>query len=235
MLIPAGGTGSRFGGSVPKQFLPLRGRLVLEWSIASFLAESAVERIWVALSANIPVEAEEVLVRLAARHRGRLQYLDCAGATRAETVRNALELMAESLEPADPWVLVHDAARPGLTRDALQRLLAALPGAPDGAILALPVADTLKRAATASGPVAIAATVPREALWQAQTPQAFPLQLLRTALAQAGSAVSDEASAVEQLGRTPLLVEGDPQNLKLTRAGDAWLLDAVLAAREEQA
>ena len=234
MLIPAGGTGSRFGSAVPKQFLALQGRLVLEWSLAPFLAEPAIAHVWVALSGQVPEDAEHMLARLRRRHPGRLHCLDCAGATRAATVANALELIAEHDEQHDPWVLVHDAARPGLGRAALARLLAALQHEAVGALLALPLADTLKQSGTRPDGVAVvAATVPRGGLWQAQTPQAFRLALLRRALQAAGAGVTDEASAVEALGLLPALVEGDPQNLKLTRPGDALLLDALLAAREE--
>ncbi len=234
VLIPAGGSGSRFGASVPKQFLALQGRLVLEWSLAPFLAEPAINHIWVALTDQVPEDAEQMLARLRRRHPGRLHCLDCAGASRAITVANALELIAEHSEHDDPWVLVHDAARPGLGRAALDRLLAALQTEPVGALLAVPLADTLKQAeARADGAAQVAATVPRAGLWQAQTPQAFRLGLLQRALRAAGDSVTDEASAVEALGLAPLLVEGDPRNLKLTRPSDALLLDALLAAQEE--
>jgi 2-C-methyl-D-erythritol 4-phosphate cytidylyltransferase len=228
VLIPAGGTGSRFGSPVPKQFLPLAGKLVLEWSLLPFLATPTVDAVWVALANNVPAQAEGALARLGAAYPGRLKLLACAGATRALTVAGALEQMAAALS-GDPWILVHDAARPGLPSAALARLVDALQGEAVGALLALPLADTLKRA-NAQGRVD--ATLPRAGLWQAQTPQAFRLALLREALLRAGAEAGDEATAIEALGLHPRLVEGDAQNLKLTRPGDGALIAAVLAARE---
>ena len=148
------------------------------------------------------------------------------GASRAETVANGLNaLLADGLDENEV-LLVHDAARCCLPQSALNRLLDAA-GHPDGAILAVPVADTLKRADNGG---AVAATVCRDGLWQAQTPQLFQAALLRRALAAADlSQVTDEASAVEMLGRRPLLVEGDSRNLKLTRPADAALAAWLLA------
>ena len=148
------------------------------------------------------------------------------GASRAETVVNGLNaLLADGLDENEV-LLVHDAARCCLPQSALNRLLDAA-GHPDGAILAVPVADTLKRADNGG---AVAATVCRDGLWQAQTPQLFQAALLRRALAAADlSQVTDEASAVEMLGRRPLLVEGDSRNLKLTRPADAALAAWLLA------
>ena len=227
-VIPAGGTGSRFGGAVPKQFLPVAGHLVLEWSAAALLAEPAISVVWLALSADLPEAAEAAVTTMLARSPGRLRRLECAGATRALTVAAALDRIAVEVRD-DPWILVHDAARPGLPAAALQRLLAALDQEPVGALLAVPVADTLKRAGSDDR---VLTTVPRAGLWQAQTPQAFRLALLRRALRAAGAEAGDEAGAVEALGLVPRLVEGDPQNLKLTRPGDGDLITAMLAARE---
>lgn len=229
VVIPAGGTGSRFGAPVPKQFHALQGRLVLEWALLPFLAQARVSAIWLALGEGLPAAAAHMLDRLQQAHPARIHRLACAGATRALTVAGALEAMAAQIPP-DPWILVHDAARPGLPAAALDRLLLALEGEPVGALLALPVADTLKRGDAHDR---VQSTVARAGLWQAQTPQAFRLSLLRRALAAAGPEAGDEASAVEALGLWPRLVEGDPQNLKLTRPGDGALIAALLAAREE--
>lgn len=228
VVIPAGGTGSRFGSAVPKQFHCLHGRLVLEWALLPFLADARVEAVWLALGSALPDQAGPALAALQLRHPGRIHCLPCAGATRALTVAAALAELANRVA-GDPWVLVHDAARPGLPAAALERLLAALADEPVGALLALPVADTLKRA---DAQQRVADTVARAGLWQAQTPQAFRLALLREALLRAGADAGDEASAVEAMGLQPLLVEGDPRNLKLTRPGDGVLIAALLAARE---
>lgn len=203
---------------------------MLEWSVGVFLACADIDAVWLALPATLPPAAATALEALQAAHPGRLHCLACAGATRALTVSAALDVLASRLD-GDPWILVHDAARPGLPADALARLLAALEDEAVGALLALPVADSLKRG-DGDGTARVLASVARAGLWQAQTPQAFRLALLRRALAAAGADSGDEAGAVEGLGLQPRLVEGDPQNLKLTRPGDGALLAALLAARE---
>lgn len=240
VLIPAGGTGSRFGSSVPKQFLTLGGKLVIEWTLAPFLMLDEIDCIWVAVAEEIPDEARACFARLAAQHPHKLKVVACAGDTRAATVLGACEriraqTLFASVEP-DPWVLVHDAARPGISVELIQRLLAALQDEPVGALLAVPVADTLKREALREGCNAkqVQATVTRSGLWQAQTPQAFRLDLLRTALSKAGDAPSDESSAIEALGKTPKLVMGAPTNFKLTHPADGELFAALFAAREKQ-
>ena len=158
----------------------------------------------------------------------RLQVLRCGGATRAETVLNGLQAMAGVCAP-DDWVLVHDAARPCLSDEVLGKLINEVADDPVGGLLAISLADTLKRAAadTASGARA-EATVPRAGLWQAQTPQMFRHGKLSEALRAAGSDVTDEASAIEQLGLQPRLVESDSRNLKVTYPQDRELASLIL-------
>jgi 2-C-methyl-D-erythritol 4-phosphate cytidylyltransferase len=158
----------------------------------------------------------------------RIEVLRCGGATRAETVLNGLDAMS-GICAADDWVLVHDAARPCLPDDMLAKLLDEVADDPVGGLLAVPVADTLKRAAaeSASG-VRAEATVPRAGLWQAQTPQMFRHGMLSQALRTAGADMTDEASAVEQLGLQPRLVESDSRNLKVTYPQDLELAGLIL-------
>lgn len=222
VILPAAGVGSRFGAALPKQYVLIGGRTVLQHTVDLFAANARIARIVIAVSPEdahtdgrltLPPQAE-------IRRSG--------GTSRAQTVANTLNLLLAdgTLAPADT-VLVHDAARCCLKQAALNRLLDALPAAPDGAILAVPVADTLKRQ---NGGQTIAETVSRNGLWQAQTPQAFQAALLQQALAAAPTeAITDEASAVERLGRRPLLVEGDSGNIKLTRPEDALLAAFLLA------
>lgn len=220
VLIPAAGSGSRFGGERPKQYALLAGKPVLQHTLDALAANARIGRIAVVLS---PQDRDfDALIRLGAQT---VAYR-VGGASRAETVANGLNaLLADGLDENEV-LLVHDAARCCLPQSALNRLLDAA-GHPDGAILAVPVADTLKRADNGG---AVAATVCRDGLWQAQTPQLFQAALLRRALAAADlSQVTDEASAVEMLGRRPLLVEGDSRNLKLTRPADAALAAWLLA------
>lgn len=220
VLIPAAGSGSRFGGERPKQYALLAGKPVLQHTLDALAANARIGRIAVVLS---PQDRDfDALIRPGAQT---VAYR-VGGASRAETVANGLNaLLADGLDENEV-LLVHDAARCCLPQSALNRLLDAA-GHPDGAILAVPVADTLKRADNGG---AVAATVCRDGLWQAQTPQLFQAALLRRALAAADlSQVTDEASAVEMLGLRPLLVEGDSRNLKLTRPADAALAAWLLA------
>lgn len=220
VLIPAAGSGSRFGGERPKQYALLAGKPVLQHTLDALAANARIGRIAVVLS---PQDRDfDGLIRPGTQ----TMAYRVGGASRAETVANGLNvLLADGLDENEV-LLVHDAARCCLPQSALNRLLDAA-GHPDGADLAVPVADTLKRADNGG---AVAATVCRDGLWQAQTPQLFQAALLRRALAAADlSQVTDEASAVEMLGRRPLLVEGDSRNLKLTRPADAALAAWLLA------
>lgn len=217
-LIPAAGSGSRMGSARPKQYLDLLGRPLIAHCLGVFESHPEIAGIAVVISA-----ADEDWNTYDWSSFSKISVFRCGGASRAETVRNGLAALAAA---ADDWVLVHDAARPGLSSEALNRLLAIRDDAVGG-LLALPVADTLKRQLTVD-PQRIAGTVAREGLWSAQTPQMFRYGLLRRALESSGPEVTDEASAVESLGLAPRLVEGDPANLKVTRPADLALAERWL-------
>ena len=222
-IIPAAGTGSRFGGELPKQYQPLLGRPMLAHAIDALTVSTPLTRICV-----IHALDDRRCAQVVGNGR-RVSALPCGGATRAETVRNALASLRGELVDAD-WVLVHDAARPCLPPDALQRLLQQVGDDPVGGLLALPVADTLKRAGRDGARVG--STEPREGLWQAQTPQMFRFGVLWDALKKSGGLqATDEAQAVERLGLAPMLVTGSSANFKVTYPGDLALAEAVLAAR----
>jgi 2-C-methyl-D-erythritol 4-phosphate cytidylyltransferase len=206
------------GAEIPKQYLSLLGVPLILHSLRVFAAHPRIDSIHVVLSADDvfwqrvePDVDEKVIV-----HR-------CGGETRARTVLNGLERMGDAAD--DDWVLVHDAARPGLSPQLLDSLLDTLQDDPVGGLLATPLADTLKRADAAQR---VARTEPREQLWQAQTPQMFRYAMLRQALNAAGAAPTDEAQAVEALGYQPKLVLGDLRNLKITYARDLELVEAML-------
>lgn len=220
-VVPAAGRGARLGARLPKQYLPLAGRTVIELAIAPLLAHPGLRRLVVALA-----PADPHFGALPIAGDARIEVVE-GGAARADSVRAALAALSGS-DPAVP-VLVHDAARPCLTRADLDRVLAAAADE-DGALLAVPVADTLKRADEAGR---VGGTVDRSGLWQALTPQAFPLGALRRALESAAGSdgITDEASAVERAGGRPMLVHGDASNVKITRPGDLDLAAAILAAR----
>ena len=225
-VLPAAGAGLRFGGELPKQYAALAGRTVIEWALAPFLDDPRCQGVVVALSAQDQLFAA---LGLQARHGSRLRVVP-GGAERCESVLAGL--LALPAAP-DDLVMVHDAARPCLTRDERDRLLAVAAQAPAGALLALPVADTLKRG-DADGRVQ--ATVPRQQLWRAQTPQVFGHALLLRALRESlarGERPTDESQAVEALGLQPCLVEGQATNLKITRAADLPLAQALLVLAGE--
>jgi len=208
-LIPAAGSGSRMGHALPKQYLDLLGRPLLWHTLQVFERHPDISSVHVVIAADDTVWTRH---DWSACHK--LHLHRCGGATRAQTVLAGLHAMAVA---ENDWILVHDAARPCLSLVALNRLMTRLGDDAVGGILAIPVADTLKRAGEGGR---IAATVPRTGLWGAQTPQMFRLGLLRQALTQTGDAVTDEASAIEAMGLAPLLVEGDPANLKVTHPAD---------------
>ena len=228
-LIPAAGSGSRMGGNVEKQYLPLNAVPMIAHAMMVLAREPRIAKIFVVLSPtdkrwnNYAWQGWEE----------RIEVLRCGGATRAETVLNGLDAISKVCA-ADDWVLVHDAARPCLPDEMLAKLLDEVAADPVGGLLAVPVADTLKRAAaeSASGTRA-EATVPRAGLWQAQTPQMFRHGTLVQALRAAGSDMTDEASAIEQLGLQPRLVESDSRNLKVTYPQDLELAGLILRKLHE--
>jgi 2-C-methyl-D-erythritol 4-phosphate cytidylyltransferase len=230
LIVPAAGAGTRFGAVTPKQYSPLVGRTMIEWALAPFLGDARCAQIVVAVSAGDalwPPIAERCGARGAA-------ILSAAGgAERSLSVRSALTSLAAQAR-ADDWVLVHDAARPCLTRTDLERLLHGLEQEPVGGLLAARCADTLKRAAAAAAGTRSAETVDRSALWRALTPQMFRYAALCAALDAAharGRFPTDEAQALEWQGAQPLLIEGQASNLKVTTADELRLAAAILQAR----
>ncbi len=206
------------GVDKPKQYLGLAGRPLIEHALMTLARHPDISRVYVVLSAG-----DEWWEIQGISHE-KLAVLRCGGETRAQSVANGL-LAISSEVSAEDWVLVHDAARPCLENTHIDKMLAELGNDPVGGILAIPLADTLKRA---SADQRIAETVPREQLWQAQTPQMFRHGLLSAALQAAGNAVTDEASAIERMGLAPRLVEGDSRNLKVTYPRDLELAAMIL-------
>ena len=221
-LIPAAGVGSRMAAALPKQYLQVAGRPVLRHVLEVFAAAPSISHSFVVVSPDDAMIARVLLPAPALV--GQVTVLRTGGASRRDTVRNALQAMRDRVAD-DDWVLVHDAARPGLTLDLLEHLVAVLRDDPVGGLLALPVVDTLKRA---SDDDRVSTTVARDDLWTAQTPQMFRYRLLCDALAQERS-FTDEASAVEALGLQPKLVVGSPRNFKITLPADIVLADLFLS------
>ena len=219
VVIPAAGTGSRMKSEIPKQYLPLAGRPIIEHALRVFADNPHVHSIIVVLSPD-----DEHWNKLEIHTDQKISVERSGGASRAETVLNALKLLKASNED---WVLVHDAVRPGLSQAALERLISNLADDPVGGILAIPLADTLKRANSMNR---IAKTEPRESLWQAQTPQMFRYGVLNEALLASGGAPTDESQAVEALGLQPKLVLGEARNFKITYPQDLQLAEALWRA-----
>jgi 2-C-methyl-D-erythritol 4-phosphate cytidylyltransferase/2-C-methyl-D-erythritol 2,4-cyclodiphosphate synthase len=228
-IVPAAGSGARFAASsevaaAPKQYAPLRGATVLEWSLRALLAEPRVHAVLVAVAPD-----DVHWARIAAKLNNPKLQTALGGINRQDTVANSLDRLAGQAAD-DDWVLVHDAARPCLSATELDALLDAV-GAGVGAVLAAPIVDTVKREFADR-----LATVDRQGLWRALTPQVFAFAQLRRALkeaALAGIVVTDEAQAIERMGLRPSLVQGSPFNVKITRVQDLAVAAEILKMREE--
>jgi 2-C-methyl-D-erythritol 4-phosphate cytidylyltransferase len=227
-LIPCAGTGSRSGAPMPKQYQTVGGRPMLSYTLAAFDACSEFSQTLVVLA---PDDSHFDARRFAGL---RFAVKRCGGATRQASVYNGLNALVEFGAKDHDWVLVHDAARPGITPEMIRQLIGELKDDAVGGILALPVADTLKRIeaeGTAHEEGRIARTESRNGLWQAQTPQMFRLGMLRDAIQRArqdGHDLTDEASAIEWLGHAPRLVQGSLRNFKVTYPEDFALAGAML-------
>ena len=220
-LIPAAGSGARMGECLPKQYLDLAGKPMIYHALRRLLATPRVHRVYVVIAAKDAYWDSYDWREFAPR----LTVLRCGGVSRADSVRNGLAAMAGEVAAQD-WVLVHDAARPCLSAAQLEYLLDTAGNDAVGGLLAVPVADTLKRA---NAMQRACATEPRAGLWQAQTPQMFRHAMLLQALQQADAAtITDEASAIEAMGYQPLLVEADNSNFKVTYPCDLYLARLIL-------
>ncbi len=222
-LVPCAGVGQRAGVGGAKQYAPLAGQSVVAHTLDALSAVSA-------LSATLVVLApDDIAFESHAPHftGPRAWVARCGGATRAVSVAAGLAVLRERGVAEQDWVLVHDAARCLLRPAWVQRLIDACINDAVGGLLALPLADTMKAAEAGR----VVATLPREHKWLAQTPQMFRAGVLQRALLEAGSAVTDEASAIETLGLSPLLVAGEAENFKLTWPADFALAERLLRTR----
>jgi 2-C-methyl-D-erythritol 4-phosphate cytidylyltransferase / 2-C-methyl-D-erythritol 2,4-cyclodiphosphate synthase len=227
-VMPAAGSGRRFGTELPKQYAPLHGRTMIEWALAPFMEDARCMAIVVVVAAD-----DEYWPRAGAFPAKVTTAI--GGAARSDSVARGLEALEGRAMP-DDWVLVHDAARPCLARADLDRLLHGLADHVIGGLLATPVADTLKHAEDGEH---VNGTVDRADLWRALTPQMFrygPLRAALDAAARAGRVPTDEAQALEWQGERPAVVTGSPTNLKVTTAQDLqtaadWLARTAGVAR----
>jgi 2-C-methyl-D-erythritol 4-phosphate cytidylyltransferase len=226
LIMPAAGSSRRMGVSEkPKQYLELAGRHVIDWALAPFVSHPGCRGVVVVLSSGDVhwAETEYAVSSLVSVAPG--------GAERANSVLSGLDSLDGRAQPQD-WVLVHDAARPCLSRADLDCLLQALRNDQVGGLLAAPVVDTLKRA---DAEQCVYETVARTSLWRAMTPQMFRYEQLRSALrGSIGSQVpvTDEAQAIELQGYRPKLIAGDADNIKITTADDLERARRILSARQ---
>lgn len=217
-LIPCAGTGARSGATGPKQYQPLAGKPLVAHTLAAFTAVPRITQTTVVVAPSDDfLASRSALVSIAA----------CGGPTRASSVFNGLVFLLQCGAEPDDWVLVHDAARCLITPEQINTLIDACAGDAVGGLLAHKLPDTLKSEVGGR----VAATLERSDKWLAQTPQMFRLGALIEALQQAGDQVTDESSAMEQMGLQPLLVPGSAQNFKVTYPEDFALAEAVLKAR----
>ncbi len=224
IIIPAAGFGGRMGVATPKQYLELAGKPVIAHVLDIFLNCPRIASVNLILS-----KEDSVFKTLKCATHSKLHVYYAGGKTRAETVLNGLQVIKNRLSVED-WVLVHDAARPCLSAALLNNLLDTLQDDAVGGLLAIPLAETLKRAGSNNK---VAKTESRDGLWQAQTPQMFRYGLLMQALqrfSQINAVPTDEAQAIEAFGYAPTLVRGDLRNLKITYPQDLELAEIIISS-----
>ena len=225
-LIPAAGVGARMGAAFPKQYAQLAGKTMLRHVLDVFAAHAGITHTFAVVSGDdgyIDDAIRDEPAHAGPQLSGRVTVVRDGGDTRRQSVLNGLLAMRPQVAD-DEWVLVHDAARPGLNASLLDRLIAGVRDDAVGGLLAMPVVDTLKRSDSEGR---ACATVPRAGLWSAQTPQMFRYGLLKKALESAAD-VTDEAGAIEAMGLTPKLVQGSARNMKVTLPGDLALAELYL-------
>ncbi|MGH8469286.1 MAG: 2-C-methyl-D-erythritol 4-phosphate cytidylyltransferase [Gammaproteobacteria bacterium] len=228
VAIPAAGKGARIGFDLPKQYLSLLGKPIIAHTLERFLELPAIDGIVVAIAAD-----DRYWDSISISYRGKVSTV-AGGTERCHSVLAALESLLRRGSSGD-WVLVHDAARPCVRAEDIGRLIERCSRHETGGLLALPVGDTMKRADEAQE---VVETVSRARLWHALTPQMFRLGALHQALTEAlrkGRIVTDEAEAMELMGHTPCLVEGHPDNIKITRSEDLALAESFLRGSRQEA
>ena len=226
-IIPAAGVGRRMQSDIPKQYMPLHGRPVIEHTVQRLAQIPVIEKIIIAVSSGDPYW-ENLIFDVTTP----IQRVD-GGEERCHSVLNALNLLQSEAEPTD-WILVHDAARLCVRPSDIETLINTLAEHPVGGLLAFPVRDTMKRSTSDAD---VIQTVERADLWHALTPQMFRFAELHQALIEAvsgGHLVTDEAGAIEQAGKQPKLVEGHADNIKITRPEDLELAAFYLRQQNQQ-
>ena len=231
-ILPAAGIGKRMQSAIAKQYLPLAGRPVLEHTINTLLANRHITGLVIALQSDdaywstINIESSKPVIRTQ------------GGSERADSVLNALDALCQQTQFRESdWVMVHDAVRPCLRQRDIDKLVTEVAENKNGGILGLQVRDTMKRQGADTTTASVAQTVDRENLWHALTPQYFPVMALKAALEEASRdklTITDESSAMEAAGYSPLLVQGTEDNIKITRPDDLRLAALYLQAQDAE-
>jgi 2-C-methyl-D-erythritol 4-phosphate cytidylyltransferase len=226
--MPAGGSGSRLGAAVPKQYLQLGALTMIERSVRALLQADWIESVVVVVAPDDAVAASLF------SGLDRVRVLAQGGLTRRDSVLAGVRFINQAIDSReDDWIIVHDAARPGLSLAALERLRDAVLEYEGGALLALPVADTVKREQqTSSSRPRVSATLSRDGLWLAQTPQLGRAGVLQNSLERFAE-VTDEASALEAAGIEVRLVLGERRNFKVTTGDDLDMMRALLSRGDD--
>jgi len=230
-IVPAAGMGKRMLSDIPKQYLLLNGRPVLEYTLNTLLQNNAIAGLVIALQpddeffSELQIDSKKPVIRTV------------GGKERADSVLNAINTLFEhpQFDADNDWVMVHDAVRACLRQEDIDKLVGDVAENPNGGLLALPVRDTMKRQTVEGGFATVATTVDRENLWHALTPQYFPAKSLKEALEKAlqeSLGVTDESSAMEFAGFSPVLVNGNEDNIKITRPDDLRLASLYLKNRD---
>ncbi len=228
LVIPAAGIGQRMQAECPKQYLRIQGRYILDTTLSRLLDFADHEDCADFAGCMIALHPDDEYWASTETSRDRRVATCIGGTERADSVQAALQALSDRAD-ANDWVLVHDVARPCMSREDFRNLLSSLAEHPIGGLLAAPVTDTLKR--VRRGGTSVEGTEDRNGLWRALTPQMFRYQALSQALRQAAAGhqpVTDEASAMEMAGHTPQVVEGRPDNIKITVPADLALAAFIL-------
>jgi len=219
VIIPAAGLGSRMGLEKPKQYLSMHNQTLIERVIRVFDNISLVNSIHIALHPN-----DEIWKELNLSFSSKVNTHYCGGGSRAETVLNTLKIIKDHVDPND-WILVHDAARPGIEKKDVEHLIHALKNDSVGGLLAYPLADTIKKSDEENR---VVESPSREHLWQAQTPQMYRYKMLKDALEKFDGTPTDESQAIERLGEKPKLIKGNFKNFKVTYPEDLNILEQLI-------
>jgi 2-C-methyl-D-erythritol 4-phosphate cytidylyltransferase/2-C-methyl-D-erythritol 2,4-cyclodiphosphate synthase len=220
-IIAAAGSGRRFGGAELKQLIPIRGRAILEWSVAAFVRHPSIHEVVVAVPQQLVDDPPPYL-----RNGPKTVRVVCGGERRQDSVANGFR----AASPESEIFVVHDAARPFASADLIDRTIAAAARS-GAAVAAVEARDTVKIVAHTSAPLVVGGTLPRTSVYLAQTPQAFLRSLLAEALAGVEDA-TDEAALVEKAGHEVVIVEGEPWNIKVTTPDDVPIAEAIAAERD---